>query len=1061
MTNRFKGRLSRLLLAVAGSLGIVAAAQSQQLAGVSHLAIPGGPVTAQAPATHTSGPVQLFVRLKDAPLAAVAGNKRTGLKMTGAQQRAYAAQLRQKQAAVMAQIQALGGSQLASLVNATNGLAVEIAASQAPVIAGLPGVAQVLPIGEYELDLSETVPYIGSAALQSMGVDGTGVRVGILDSGIDWTHRNLGGPGTVAAYLAAYGPLAPTPSNPAGCQQNPQNINPPVFNSKVVGGFDFVGEVWPNGPLAPDPNPIDCQGHGTNVADIAGGRSADGLHKGVAPGAQLYAIKVCSAVATSCSGVAIVQGFDYALDPNGDGDLSDALDVVNLSLGASYGQRENSSVLAANTASQFGVVVVVSAGNSADRPFITGSPSSATSAISVAQTQVPSAVSYPLEVHAPAAIAGTYKNTNTVAWAPVGNGFSNVQVKATAASPNAPPVNDGCNANPPAPGSLAGFVALIRRGTCAISEKVQNATNAGAVGVLIDNNAAGDPPTFSQGPEQGPFAPTLILTQADGNTIRGQLAAQQTVIVSTAAPLSLSASMVASSSRGPNYGIGAIKPDVGAPGAAVSAVVGSGTGQRIFGGTSGAAPMVSGVAAQLLQAFPKALPHEIKARIMNAAEINVTTNPILSDALAPITRIGGGEVRADQSYALKTAAWDASEPAAVSLSMGVHRNIGNQVLRKRVLVRNYHNTARTYSISRSFRYANDEASGAVTFSMPSSVSVPANGSTTFIVTATVRANMLPTWESTGINGGLQGGNGALLNLPEYDGYITISDAMDTVRLPWHVLPHRAHNVAAPASLALNGNPSAPLNLTNTGGAVGGRVDVFYLTGTSPQLPNSVLPGEGDSYAVIDLRAVGIRLVSIPPTAQNPQGFGVQFAINTWGQVSHPNYPRRISVFIDQDGNGTDDFEVWTQENGAFASSGQSVTFVRKLTSNSGSGFFFTDADLSSANAIMTIPMQATLAGAGPNLALTPDSTFRFRVQVSDNYFTGLITDSIPQMQVNLAEPRFFPTGFGFTAAVGATTPITVNRNADGDALSPAQTGLLLMTRDGLFGKEALTVTVTP
>ena len=61
----------------------------------------------------------------------------------------------------------------------------------------------------------------------------------------------------------------------------------------------------------------------------------------MAPGASLYAVKVCSAVSTSCSGVAMVQGLEYAVDPNGDGSMADALDVVNMSLGSSYGQGQD------------------------------------------------------------------------------------------------------------------------------------------------------------------------------------------------------------------------------------------------------------------------------------------------------------------------------------------------------------------------------------------------------------------------------------------------------------------------------------------------------------------------------------------------------------------------------------------------------------------------------------------------------------------------------------------------------------------------------------------------
>ena len=470
--------------------------------------------------------------------------------------------------------------------------------------------------------------------------------------------------------------------------------------------------------------------------------------------------------------------------------------------------------------------------------------------------------------------------------------------------------------------------------------------------------------------------------------------------------------------------------------------------------------MVAGSAALLLQQFPTALPHEIKARLMNSAETTVTTYggpPSVDNPLAPLSRIGGGEVRVNRAFALSTAAWDAGDPRAVSLSLGATRNAGSTTYRKRVLVRNYANVARTYTISRSFRFASDQASGGVTLSAPATINVPANGNATFILTAVVNGNNLPNWAATTVNGGANGGNAALLDLPEYDGFVTISDAADTVRVPWHILPHQAHNVVAPAAVALGGAGSQVMNLTNTGGSVAGGVEAFYLTGTSPQLPAANQPAEGESYALPDLRAVGVRAVSIGGGA-----FGIQFAIHNFGEATHPNYPRQVSVFIDVDNNGTDDFEVRTIENGAFASSGQNLTFVRKILSGTFSAFFFSDVDLASANTVMTIPMvTTTLAGTGPQLNLTPNITFRFRVATVDNYFTGNTTDSIPQMQINLNNPRFFPTGFAHTAAIGAATPITVNRNAAGDALSTSQTGLLLMYRDGKIGREADIVTVTP
>lgn len=134
-------------------------------------------------------------------------------------------------------------------------------------------------------------------------------------------------------------------------------------------------------------------GHGTHVADIIGGE------QGVAPEVDLFAVKVCSAVSSSCSGVVILQGLDWSADPNGDGMTDDRMHIVNMSLGASYGQNyDDDSAIAVDNLQPLGILVVASAGNSADRPYITGTPAGARTALSVAQTAVPSDASYPITV---------------------------------------------------------------------------------------------------------------------------------------------------------------------------------------------------------------------------------------------------------------------------------------------------------------------------------------------------------------------------------------------------------------------------------------------------------------------------------------------------------------------------------------------------------------------------------------------------------------------------------------------------------------------------------------
>ena len=120
--------------------------------------------------------------------------------------------------------------------------------------------------------------------------------------------------------------------------------------------------------------------------------------------------------------------------------------------------------------------------------------------------------------------------------------------------------------------------------------------------------------------------------------------------------------------------------------------------------------MIAGSAALLLSANASLTPQEVKAKLMNSAETNIQTNPALAPGvLAPITRIGGGEVRVDKANKLTVAARDSDNPAAVGLSFGYNTVTGNPQLVKKVVVRNYAANTRTFSITPSFRFADDAA----------------------------------------------------------------------------------------------------------------------------------------------------------------------------------------------------------------------------------------------------------------------------------------------------------------------------------------------------------------
>jgi subtilisin family serine protease len=972
------------------------------------------------------GPVEVSIRLEALSLVEIApkGSKRLGPGLSRDQQQQQLSLIRAQQDRLLAEVLKSGGTEVARVSKALNAVVVSINAAALPGLAKSIEVRSIRPLADYELHLDSTVPYIGAAIAQAAGFDGAGVKVAVLDSGIDYTHANLGGPGTLADFSNAWGTGPADPRNTTRDGLFP--------TAKVVEGYDFVGESWPTGPLSFDDDPIDFQGHGTHVADIIAGL------QGVAPKASLYAYKVCSAVATSCSGVAILLGLDAALDPNGDNDISDAVDVVNLSLGSGYGQIADDSASAVQSLTEFGVVVVCSAGNSGDKPYVTGSPSVAPGAIAVAQTQVPDAKALSVTTTGAAIPGGTFAilNTATIDWAPVTEDVSGSVVAAGL----------GC-APFPAGTDFSGKVVLIDRGACSISWKVDHAARAGAAGVLIGNNVAGDPPSFSFGgtSDGAPFqaSPTLVLTQTDANRLKSWLSAGVNAAFGPTFFTPLVGSMASTSSRGPSYSFNTIKPDIGAPGASVSAVAGSGNEVVAFGGTSGAAPMVSGAAALVLQKFPALLPHEVRARLMNSAEPAVTINPVtLPGVLAPATRIGAGEVRIHKALATEIIAYDAHSGAA-SVSFG-YQALGASTepvkIKRSLRLQNTGSARRKYTLASTFRYANDAALGAVSMSFsPKTISLNPGQSGVVQITLSVQPTQLNDWL---LNSGTQGGNGETLRLQEIDGYITATSGSHKACLPWQILPRKAADsrIIQPQLVMRGSRLSTSFNLANAHGATLGSTDLFDLTGVSP-LDYPVAPPAGSNQATPDLAAAGIRFL--------PEFDVLQFAIATHDERSHANYPAEFDIFLDLDNDGTLDAVLYNSELNGFTLTGQNVAILATYPDYTTVGiFYYTDADVNAQTAILNVPASV--------LGLSNGSTLGFLVGAFDNYFTGFLSDLITAddggtMQYTLGQPRF-PTASWVDVLPATTATVRVDYQPTATAASPSHSGILALHRNAKPGR---------
>jgi minor extracellular serine protease Vpr len=738
--------IALLALAAALVLGSSAAAALQPIRrDFGDRSIPRVQTGLRLPAQHATGRLRVIVALELPPLAAASSrtlalreSARRRLRVDSAFSRGY---LTREDAAQRAAIAALRRAIPEARVTwryriVLDGFAVNLPYRRLPALLRQGFVRAVYPSGRYRLELNRSPSLIGAPQLSAAtGARGEGVKIGVIDDGIDQTSRFFDPAGF---------------SYPAGFPEG----NTAFTTPKVIVARAFPGP----GSGAAGTLPLDRRTsfHGTHVAGIAAGDEGTfapagidhpavaGL-TGVAPRAWLGNYRIFN-VPVPFSGCCVAE--DPEIVKAMDSAVADGMDVINMSLGAPETDPATSALVAAvKNVTTAGVVAAIAAGNDRDLFGLgsVGLPGSATDAITVAAVSNSHFFGRALTLVAP--------NTPSLGQLAVVPGASGVpsdwatsdqrivDVERVTGTDGRPvdrslcgPAADlnGAGSRLPA-GSLNGAIALVSRGSCTFVSKADRVRAAGGMGMIVVDNRPGDPNSV--------FVPTSVptamissldgtrleqaLTPADG---RGSIRVGRDQLELTTANAGVPTSF---SSAGLTDFTHELKPDISAPGANVlssTLVETEGESFAPFSGTSMATPHIAGAAALLRQLHPGWTPQQVKSALMS------TAGPAYADAgksaEAPVLLEGAGLAQLT----------GAADPRIFTLPQSLsfrYLNVlqgaaGRQI---DVTVTDAGGGAGTWQVSVEPQVSSSGASVGV----PGSVAVPSGGSATMTLTASASA----------------------------------------------------------------------------------------------------------------------------------------------------------------------------------------------------------------------------------------------------------------------------------------------------------------------------------
>lgn len=593
--------------------------------------------------------------LAAAPMTAARPGARQKLNARAPESLAYVNYLASKQEAFLRSAESVLGRPLTptfTYKHALNGMAVELSRDEAARVEQLPGVVSVQE-AKLERLLTDSGPaWIGAPTLWDgtatgglPGSKGEGVLVGIIDSGINfdspsfaavsgdgYRHVNPKGTGVFLGTCAAGG------------------IDAGKCNDKLIGAYTLIpaSQLPEDSPDVPGSS-ADAGGHGSHVASTTVGNrtsvtTAEGAPatvSGVAPRANLIAYKTCyelppGATGGSCSDPWTAAAVDQA--------VQDGVDVINFSISGGLSPWSEATSRAFNNATEAGIFVAVAAGNT--RGSEAAEPGSAhhlepwTLGVGAAShDRLYSSVE--LDVPSFRAVAGV--EGRAIA-APVTGAL------AVSSDPLA------CSAFSPAP--AAGFVAVIQRGTCPFTQKINNAKAAGAAAAIIYDNTAGPPLRMDT---TGTTIPSMAISKVDGEALVEYIRTHPsaTATARNANPPTFTHNpafadvMAGFSLRGPAGGVFSpmdlVKPDISAPGENILAASQT-SAYEFMSGTSMASPHVAGSGVLLRAIHPDWTPMEVKSALMLTARSGTR----VPDGTTPTDPFNTGSGRVDLTHAAET-----------------------------------------------------------------------------------------------------------------------------------------------------------------------------------------------------------------------------------------------------------------------------------------------------------------------------------------------------------------------------------------------------------------------